>query len=68
MPDSNDADPFQVEAIASVQAGLIAHLKANPVDVVVQIAALRACADLLQQAVTTTVLAQQIRSVLDRKP
>jgi hypothetical protein len=61
----NEVDPFRVDEVAAVQAGLLDYLKPDPVDIAIKIAALRATADLLQQAVTTAVIAQQFRSILD---
>ena len=71
MPDggerssTTEVDPFRVDEIASLQTGLLEYLKTDPIDIGVKIAALRATADMLQQAVTTAVLTQQIRSILD---
>jgi hypothetical protein len=70
MPDSaipKPIDPFHIEEIASVQSGLLAHLKDDPVDISIKIAALRATADLLQQSISMTVLAQQVYSILQPK-
>lgn len=70
MPDSaipKPFDPFHVEEIASVQAGLLASLAVDPIDISIKIAALRATADLLQQSVSMTVLAQQVYSILQPK-
>ena len=66
-PMTAEVDPFRVDEIASVQNGLLEYLKTDPIDIGVKIAALRAAADLLQQAVTTAVLTQQIRSILDTR-
>jgi hypothetical protein len=73
MPDSaipKPVDPFHIEEIASVQAGLLASLAVDPIDISIKIAALRATADLLQQSVGMTVLAQQVAVALQppRKP
>jgi hypothetical protein len=66
MPDSATPwpDPFAVDEIASVQSGLLAHLKDDPIDISIKIAALRATADLLQQSVSMRVHAHQVAVAL----
>ena len=57
-------DIFRVEDIIRVQDKILACLNGGPDDIAVHIAALRSAADLLQQALTMTVLAAQYRSLV----
>jgi hypothetical protein len=57
-------DQFQLVAIASVQSGLLAHLAEDPTDIVLKIAALRAAADLMSQALSMAALAQSVANIV----
>jgi hypothetical protein len=65
-PLAKAADTFRIDEVASVQTGLLAYLKDDPVDIAVKIAALRSAADLMAQSISMTLLAHQIRSFIDK--
>lgn len=60
-------DPFQLATIASLQSGLLAHLADDPTDIGLKIAALRATADLMSQAVASAAVAQSFANMLTPK-
>jgi hypothetical protein len=61
---SDAGDPFHLIEVAALQAGLLAYLKDDPLDMSIKIAALRATADLFQQSVAVAVLTRQVEMAI----